>query len=162
TMTIAHTVAGSVVGTAAYMSPEQARALELDYRSDQFSLGLVLHEMLTGKPAFERLSAVQTMSAIIEDDPPPLERHVPPQLRCMLQRCLAKERQDRYESTRDLARELAQLRDHYSEFTATQSGVQPAATVPHRALDFRPLMIGIVAAAVAWCAAQMLRDQRLT
>jgi serine/threonine protein kinase len=78
TVTLAQTVAGSVVGTAAYMSPEQARAGQVDYRSDQFSLGLVLYEMLAGKQAFERPSAVQTMSAIVEDDAPPIERTVPP------------------------------------------------------------------------------------
>ena len=77
TVTLAHTVAGSVVGTAAYMSPEQARAQEVDYRSDQFSLGLVIYEMLAGKQAFERPSAVQTMSAIVEDEAPPIERTVP-------------------------------------------------------------------------------------
>src|SRR5437763_933103 len=81
TVTLAHTVAGSVVGTAAYMSPEQARAQEVDYRSDQFSLGLVLYEMLAGKQAFERPSAVQTMSAIVEDEAAPIERTVPVQLR---------------------------------------------------------------------------------
>ena len=69
TMTMAQTAVGSLVGTAAYMSPEQARAEDVDYRSDQFSLGLVLYEMLAGKQAFERPSAVQTMSAIVQDDP---------------------------------------------------------------------------------------------
>src|SRR5947209_1548055 len=103
TMTIAMTMANTVVGTAAYMSPEQARAEDVDYRSDQFSLGLVLHEMLSGKQAFARASAVQTMSAIVEDEAPPVERPMPAQLRWILQRCLAKERAGRYESTRDLA-----------------------------------------------------------
>jgi len=117
TATMAHTSAGSVVGTAAYMSPEQARAGDVDYRSDQFSLGLVLYEMLCGKQAFSGPSAVQVMSAIIEQEPPPIERTLPTQLRWILQRCLAKEREGRYESTRDLAGELRQLRDHYSELT---------------------------------------------
>jgi len=161
TVTLARTALGAVVGTAAYMSPEQARAEEVDHRSDQFSLGLVLYEMLAGKPAFERPSAVQTMSAIVEDDPPPIERALPAQLRWVLERCLAKEREARYESTRDLARELAQLRDHYGEFTASQSGLQPAVATPRRGKRRWAVMaaVAIAAAAVAWCTAQLLHDE---
>lgn len=160
TATMALTSAGSVVGTAAYMSPEQARAGEVDYRSDQFSLGLVLYEMLSGKQAFSGPSAVQVMSAIIEQDPPPIERTLPAQLRWILQRCLAKEREGRYESTRDLARELAQVRDHYSELNTTASGVQPAVTVAKR--HAAPLWIlaavCILVGLAGWCAAQLLRN----
>jgi eukaryotic-like serine/threonine-protein kinase len=157
TRTIARTAMGSIVGTAAYMSPEQARGQEVDHRSDQFSLGLVLYEMLSGKPAFERPSAVQTMSAIVEDEPPPMERTLPAQLRYILQHCLAKERGDRYESTRDLARELVELRDHYSEFT--QTGVQPAVTTSRRRSGGLVAALIIAAVAAGWCAAQLLRDQ---
>ncbi|HMC62525.1 MAG TPA: serine/threonine-protein kinase, partial [Candidatus Solibacter sp.] len=130
TMTIANTALGAVVGTAAYMSPEQAKAQDVDHRSDQFSLGLVLYEMLTGNQPFNRPSAVQTMAAIVEDEPPPIERALPSQLRWVLKRCLAKEREGRYESTRDLARELAELGHHYGELTGTGTGtgtVPPAA-----------------------------------
>jgi Tol biopolymer transport system component len=160
TATMAHTSAGSVVGTAAYMSPEQARAGDVDYRCDQFSLGLVLYEMLSGKQAFSGPTAVQVMSAIIEQEPIPIERTLPTQLRWILQRCLTKEREGRYESTRDLARELAQLRDHYGELTTMASGVQPAVTSMKRLV----LPLWILAAACAlvgiggWCAAQLLRD----
>ncbi len=160
TATMAHTSAGSVVGTAAYMSPEQARAGDVDYRSDQFSLGLVLYEMLSGKQAFSGPSAVQVMSAIIEQEPIPIERTLPTQLRWILQRCLAKEREGRYESTRDLARELAQMRDHFSELTTMVSGVQPAvAATKRRALPLWILAAACALVAVAgWCAAQLLRD----
>ena len=160
TVTLARTALGAVVGTAAYMSPEQARAEEVDHRSDQFSLGLVLYEMLAGRPAFERPSAVQTMSAIVEDEPPPVERALPAQLRWVLERCLAKEREARYESTRDLARELAQLRDHYGEFTGSQSGLQPAVAAPRHGKPRWAVAAVIGAAAIAWCAAQLLRDER--
>ena len=157
TVTLVKNATGAVVGTAGYMSPEQARAEDVDYRSDQFSLGLVLYEMLAGKQAFERPSAVQTMSAIVEDEPAPLERHIPPQLRWILNRCLAKERDGRYESTRDLARELAQLADHYSEF-ATGTSAAAAVSRPPRRVN-RWAVAGVIAAAVAaWCAAQLLRD----
>src|SRR5580700_1862629 len=158
TATMAHTSVGSVVGTAAYMSPEQARAGDVDYRSDQFSLGIVLYEMLSGKQAFSGPSAVQVMSAIIEHEPTPIERTLPAQLRFILQRCLAKEREGRYESTRDLARELAQVRDHFSELTTMVSGVQPAVTPKKRpVLPLSILVAACVLVGVAgWCAAQLL------
>jgi serine/threonine protein kinase len=152
TVAMGGTALGSVVGTAAYMSPEQARAQDVDSRSDQFSLGLVLYEMLTGKAAFQAPSAVQTMAAIVEDDPAPIERPVPAPLRYTLQRCLAKERGDRYESTRDLARELAQLRDHYGELTAP-SGVQAAIAAPrHRNVNWMAVAVAIAALIAGWCA----------
>jgi len=159
TATMAHTSAGAVVGTAAYMSPEQARAEDVDYRSDQFALGLVLHELITGKQPFARASAVQTMSAIVEDDPPAIERAIPAQLRWILERCLAKERSGRYDSTADLARELAYLRDHFSELSGTATGERPAIVSRPRARR-APLAIGAMAAGAiaAWCAAAWLRD----
>jgi Tol biopolymer transport system component len=159
TVTIAQTAMGSVVGTAAYMSPEQARAEEVDHRSDQFSMGLVLYEMLSLKQAFVRPSAIQTMSAIVEDDAPPLDRPVPAQLRWILERCLAKERDGRYESTRDLARELAYLRDHYGEATGAATGAQPAVPAAPRRVSVRALLLcAIGGALVAWCAAMLGRD----
>ncbi len=159
TATMAHTSAGSVVGTAAYMSPEQARAGDVDYRSDQFSLGLVLYEMLSGKQAFTGPSAVQVMSAIIEHEPPPIERSLPAQLRWILQRCLTKEREGRYESTRDLARELAQLRDHYGELTSAVSGVQPAvAASSRRKLPWIAAAACVLVGVAGWCAAQLSRN----
>ena len=161
TATIGQTAAGAVVGTAAYMSPEQARAEDVDYRSDQFSLGVVLYEMLSGRQAFARPSAVQSMSAIVEDDPPPIERPVPAQLRWILERCLAKERETRYESTRDLARELAQLRDRYTELTAATSSSQAAVARPRRRVPVHTVGVGLIAAAIiAWCAARLLTNPR--
>ncbi len=161
TVTFGNTAAGSVIGTAACMSPEQARGEPLDARSDQFSLGLVLYEMLTGKAPFERPSAVQTTSAIVEDETPPIERPLPPRLRWILQCCLAKEREGRYESTRDVARDLAQLRDHFGEITSAVSGMQPAVPARARRSTGRLAVAGVLAAAVAgWCAARLLREER--
>jgi len=157
TVTMAQTVAGAVVGTAAYMSPEQACAKDVDHRSDQFSLGLVLHEAITGKAAFERPSAVQTMSAIVEDEPPPIERPMPAQLGWILTRCLSKEPQNRYESTRDLARDLAQVRDHYAELTASTNAAR--AVAPAAVARFVPIAAAVFAGAVVtWCVAALLRD----
>jgi Tol biopolymer transport system component/tRNA A-37 threonylcarbamoyl transferase component Bud32 len=163
TVTIANTALGAVVGTAGYMSPEQARGQEIDSRSDQFSLGLVIYEMLTGKQAFARASAVQTMSAIIEEDAPPIDRALPPQLRWVMERCLAKEPAGRYESTRDLARDLATLRDRFGELTGGATGTQaaaaaPARATPQRGISWRSIGACAIAAAAAWSAAQLLRD----
>ena len=106
---------GTVIGTASYMSPEQATGRAVDYRSDQFSLGLVLHEMATGKRAFARSSRVETMAAIVRDEPPAIEEKIPAPLRWIIDRCLQKEPEQRYESTRDLSQDLKNLREHLSE-----------------------------------------------
>ena len=93
TMTEQGTRPGSVMGTVGYMSPEQASGGTADNRSDQFSFGLVLYEMLTGRRAFNRPTAVETLSAIIRDDPPPvgqLNPSVPAPVRWIVDRCLAK------------------------------------------------------------------------
>ncbi len=113
------TQAGFILGTPDYMSPEQASGYPLDFRSDQFSAGLIFYEMLTRKQAFHRATAIQTLSAIIQEEVEPLEKlnpRVPPPLRWLVERCLAKDPEDRYASTRDLARELKQIRDNITDF----------------------------------------------
>ncbi len=115
TRTASATQPGVVMGTVSYMSPEQARGLPLDARSDQFSFGLMLYELASGKRPFQRESSVQTMNAIIEADPEPLPASVPAPLRWIIERCLAKEPSGRYESTRDLYQDLRSVRDHLSE-----------------------------------------------
>jgi serine/threonine protein kinase len=126
TRTIAATDAGTTAGTIAYMSPEQAGAnTELTQQSDQFSLGLVLYELATGRRAFPRDSAAEIMTAIIREDAEPLPATVAAPLRWIIERLLAKDPTDRYDSTRDLYRELRQVRERLSEST---SGVQAAST----------------------------------
>jgi serine/threonine protein kinase len=105
--------AGEVVGTAGYMSPEQTRGLDIDFRSDQFSFGIMLYEMATGRRAFSRATAIETLCAVLRDEPEPVDRvqsGVPPPLRWIIERCLAKAPEQRYPSTRDLALELRDLR----------------------------------------------------
>ena len=97
------------------MSPEQACGKVTDHRSDQFSFGLILYEMASGKRAFDKPESVQILSAIVTEDPPLLDSGIPAPLRWSIDRCLAKDPADRYESTRDLHRELRGLRDHLSE-----------------------------------------------
>ncbi|HEY6928863.1 MAG TPA: protein kinase [Thermoanaerobaculia bacterium] len=111
------TEAGMVLGTVAYMSPEQAKGSPVDYRSDQFSLGLVLYEMLSGRRALQRDSVAETLSSILRDEPEPLDPglRVPEHLKWILERCLAKEARRRYASTRDLAMDLETSRQRGSE-----------------------------------------------
>ena len=111
---VSMTATGFVLGTAGYMSPEQASGKAVDFRSDQFSLGLILYEMATGRRAFSRSTAVQTLSAIIQDEPDPIESinpRIPPPYRWIVDRCLAKDPEDRYAATRDLARDLQNQKD---------------------------------------------------
>ncbi len=137
--TVAPTVSGAteegiVLGTVGYMSPEQALGKPVDYRSDQFSLGSILYEMATGKRAFARDSAPETLAAIIREEPEPiaaLNPKCPVPVRWMIERCLAKEARSRYASTEDLARDLATARDHLSE-TASLPGALAAGPVPAR------------------------------
>lgn len=105
------TAFGAVLGTVGYMSPEQAHGRPADHRSDQFSLGLIAYEAITGRQPFARPTAAQTLSATIEADPPRIETlnpDVPAHLALVIHRCLEKDPADRYESTRDLARDLQQ------------------------------------------------------
>ena len=92
------TTPGTVMGTAGYMSPEQVRGLDSDHRSDIFSFGAILYEMLTGRGAFRRDSAVETMNAILTADPPEIPREaggISPALERIVRRCLEKQREQR-------------------------------------------------------------------
>jgi serine/threonine protein kinase/tetratricopeptide (TPR) repeat protein len=105
----AATTAGVVVGTLAYMSPEQVRGQALDSRSDLFSLGVVLYQMLTGTHPFQRQAALETASAILTDTPMPITRanpRCPEELQAIVGRLLNKDRNDRYATARDVARDL--------------------------------------------------------
>ena len=155
TMTEKGTRPGSVMGTVEYMSPEQASGGTVDNRSDQFSFGLVLYEMLTGRRAFSGPTAVETLSAIIRDDATPigqLNPSVPAPIRWIVDRCLAKRPADRYGSTRDLARDLATARDHFLELTSSGatavSAVVPAVRVKKRELVAWLLVATLAIAAV--------------
>ncbi len=101
-----NTIPGVVLGTIGYMSPEQVRGLAADHRSDIFALGAVLYEMVSGQRAFHGETAMDTMMAIAKEDPPDLpaaDRHVPPALERIIDRCLEKNPAARFQSTRDLA-----------------------------------------------------------
>lgn len=134
--TSAGTDAGTILGTVGYMSPEQASGKVVDFRSDQFSLGAILYEMLTGKRAFEEKTTVETLAAIIKNDPEPISSRpvqVPAPLRWIVERCLEKNPEDRYASTRDLAHDLQSVRDHFSEVASSSETAVPI-PMPKRSL----------------------------
>jgi Tol biopolymer transport system component len=138
--TIAPTVSGAteegvILGTVGYMSPEQATGGSVDHRSDQFSFGSILYEMATGRRAFQRGSAPETLTAIIREEPEAIAAvspNIPAPVRWIIDRCLAKQPRSRYTSTDDLAKELATVRDHISEASSAIGVVQPLAEPPRR------------------------------
>ncbi len=153
------TLPGTVMGTVGYMSPEQAAGEPLDYRSDQFSLGSVVYEMLTGKRPFLRKTAAETMSAIIREEPEPVSRlrpDLPLPVRWVLDRCMAKDREERYASTRDLARDLTGLRDHLSEATSGGEALlaSPARRRPRTAWIAAALVLAAGTGVAGWLVAK--------
>jgi eukaryotic-like serine/threonine-protein kinase len=128
------TAEGVILGTVPYMSPEQARGSSVDYRSDQFSFGVMLYEMATARQPFRRDSPVQTLSAIISEEPQSLSDlnpKLPLMLRWIVERCLAKDVGQRYASTTDLANDLRTIRDRLAEISTGTA----AALLPDRRLS---------------------------
>ena len=134
---------GMIVGTFQYMSPEQVAGQELDSRSDIFSLGAVLYEMITGRRAFPGQSQLSVASAILEKDPEPISAVspvTPPSLDHAVRRCLAKDPEDRWQTARDLASELKWIRE---------AGSQAGAVLPSSAPAYRRRWIAWLPWAVA-------------
>ncbi|MEX2272005.1 MAG: protein kinase [Vicinamibacterales bacterium] len=159
------TRAGLVLGTAAYMSPEQARGGRVDHRSDIFALGVTLYEMLTGRPAFQGRSSLDTMQAILTQPVPPLPAtaETPAEANADLQRiiskCTAKDADDRYQGMKDLIVDLRAARRRL-ESAPTSAAVTPPFgehAVPladrwirHRALSGTVLVCAAIAAGLLW------------
>jgi serine/threonine protein kinase/Tol biopolymer transport system component len=104
-----HTATGAVVGTAAYMSPEQALGRKLDARSDIFTFGVVLYELLAGRHPFASESDVVMLQAVIHSPPPPLPDEIPEALQTVVDKSLEKEPSDRYQSMRELVVDLRRI-----------------------------------------------------
>jgi serine/threonine protein kinase/Tol biopolymer transport system component len=136
---------GTVLGTVGYMSPEQAAGQAVDFRTDQFSFGSILYEMATGERAFQRKTGVETLAAILREEPKAvgeLNPLAPAPLRWAIDRCLAKDPDERYASTKDLARDLKSMRDHLSE---ASSAARPAVPPRPRRTWLVPAAAGLVA-----------------
>ena len=113
---------GMVLGTVAYMSPEQARGGTVDHRSDVFSFGALLYEMLSGKAPFRRSSVFDTLAAVIKENPAPLSLEgsgVPPDIHRILKKCLVKDPAERYQTMKDLAIDLREVREEFGSTTRT-------------------------------------------
>ncbi len=146
------TDAGVAVGTLGYMSPEQVRGELVDHRTDIFAFGAVLHEMIAGTPAFRRDSRIATVNALLESDPPELADTVAPALRRIIQRCVEKTPDLRFQSARDLAFALDALSDRYSGTTATRAARRPAR------IDWRLVAIAALLAALVGTVTWIVRS----
>ena len=128
---------GAVMGTPQYMSPEQARGQKVDARTDIFSLGVMLYEMIAGRPAFEGVNALDVISAILQKEPPPLKSQaaeLPAELQRIVSKALRKDREERYQTARDLLNDLKDLKEELSfaakPARAGQTERQEAVTAP--------------------------------
>jgi eukaryotic-like serine/threonine-protein kinase len=133
---------GVVMGTVGYMSPEQVKGQNADQRSDLFSFGAILYEMLSGKRAFHGDTSVETMSAILKQDPPELtetNRTVPPALERVVRHCMEKNPEERFQSARDVAFNLANL----SEISGS-SATLGAMKGPRQRLGILPVVTGLL------------------
>ena len=133
---------GVVMGTVGYMSPEQVKGQNADHRSDLFSFGAILYEMLSGKRAFHGDTSVETMSAILKQDPPELtetNRTVPPALERVVRHCLEKNPEERFQSARDVAFNLANL----SEISGS-SATLGAMKTPRQRFGMLPVVTGLL------------------
>jgi len=145
--TMTMTQPGMVMGTVGYMSPEQVMGTPADARSDIFSLGIILYEMLVGKLAFARATTVETMSAILRDDPAELPATLPPAVQQLVLHCLEKEPARRFQSAHDLAFNLRALMpgSMAGSTIAPALPLPPAAARPWRWLPLLTAAMALVA-----------------
>jgi Tol biopolymer transport system component len=154
------TSSGMVVGTPGYMSPEQVRAKPLDHRTDIFALGSVMYEMLCGHRAFDRDSAVETMTAIINEEPAPLSSYgvtIPPALESIVQHCVEKSPRERFQSARDLAFQL-RLLPEFQNSIAGHADVLPQEAPRRRGL-YRAATIALAVLALAGAGFEIYRTR---
>jgi len=122
------TVPGVVMGTVGYMSPEQVRGKTVDLRSDIFSFGAILYEMVAGQRAFQGNSSIETMNAILKEDPPEIStaaKNISPAMERLIRRCIEKAPEERFQSARDLAFALDALSGISSTAATPAASVQP-------------------------------------
>jgi len=106
------TARGVILGTVNYMSPEQAKGERVDERTDTFSIGVLVYEMLAGKPPFESGNAIETIASMLNKEPVPLSRQTPPEIERIINKALRKDRDERYETAKDLLIDLKDVRQN--------------------------------------------------
>jgi serine/threonine protein kinase len=154
------TDAGVELGTVGYMAPEQVRGLPADYRSDIFSFGCVLHEMLSGRRTFHRDTAADTMTAILKEEPPDLpvvERHIPSALARIVERSVEKAPAARFQSTQDLAFALEALSTYPGSDVNSGSVAQPPVSRNRRSLVLNTVLAVVALASLAFAVLTSLR-----
>src|SRR5271165_2952836 len=137
----AHTMPGMVLGTAGYMSPEQVRGKEVDARTDIFAFGAILYEMLSGRRAFKGESSIETMNAILKDDPPELETEklrLSPGLERIVRHCLEKNPAERFQSAHDVAFALENV-----SYSSQSSIAIPGAPKAQQMRALKPLLLSV-------------------
>jgi serine/threonine protein kinase/WD40 repeat protein len=145
---------GVVLGTVGYMSPEQVRGHAADHRADLFALGAILYEMLTGKRSFHKPTSAETMSAILNEEPPPVSQIVPgipPALQRVVQRCLEKSPEQRFHSASDLAFALEALSDSGVSVSGPQ-GSSKKSRLTWQAIIAASAAVVLLAAVTLWWA----------
>ncbi len=150
---LALTEAGQVMGTAGYMSPEQVRGIAVDHRSDIFAFGAIFFEMLSGKRAFSRDTAAETMTAILKEDPPELaemNRNISPALDRIARHCLEKSPEQRFQSARDLAFDLESLSQHSSSSAGRVAKPSAVQQVRRFQLPIALLLVALAAGLGYW------------
>ena len=148
----ADTTPGTVMGTVGYMSPEQVRGQALDHRTDIFSFGAILYEMLTGRRAFSGDSQVETMNAILKEDPPEfadVNPNLPSSLDRVIRRCLEKDPNDRFHSAHDLAISLEALSGASSQSATSIAARATAAAPPKRRVSLLVAAAAVVLVGVS-------------
>ena len=161
---VARTQPGIMLGTVGYMAPEQVRCQAVDHRADIWSIGVVLHEMITGDSPFAARTAGDVIASVLERQPPRLSDRgiqAPEELEAVISRALAKDRNDRFQSVKDLLRELRRIKQVVEREVETRSGMPTAITTPPPQ-EVRPahgrwwmwaaalLVLSLVGAASAW------------
>jgi len=147
------TEAGAVVGTAAYMAPEQAEGKPVDSRSDVFSFGVLLYEMVTGRRAFGRGSRILTLSAILRDEPAALGPDSPPELEKIITRCLRKDPNRRFQHMEDVKVALDELKEESAAGKLAKTRTMAAGRQPWR---WGATAVAVLLAALAWWGAGRL------
>ncbi len=157
-----HTQSGMMLGTLNYMAPEQVRGVPVDHRADIFAFGAVLYEMLSGRRAFRRDTATDTMIAIVKEDPADLQvgdRHIPPALERIVDRCLDKSPGLRFQTAADLAFALSSLSLHSDRTTIDEPIGLPPASRKFGSMGWVAAALGIGLVGTGAVAIQHFREE---